>query len=579
MRFMDRTDAGRHLARSLEYLRGTDAVVLGLPRGGVPVAFEVAKSLGVPLDVIVVRKLGVPYQPELARGAIGEGGIRVSNEDVIRRGAITPQEIAAVEQRERVDLDRQAHRFREGRPHVDIAGRTAIVVDDGIATGSTASAACQVARQMGARTVILAVPVGAPESVAALKSVADDVVCVHAPAFFMAVGSFYDNFRPVSDREVSDLLAQAFDALHVTAGGPRRPAQPGGTSAQAQAPAQAPARPQTPRVPQSPESPESPQTTEDPDSPRDPDGPRDADQDTGDPPPADPPAGDDESSHGSADPASAEFEDAGRHTAGQRGTGQHTAGQHTAGQHAAGRGRGKLRHHFFPPGPVSASGPPERDEEVELRVGDGTVPLAGHLTIPAGSTGIVVFVHGSGSSRHSPRNRFVAAKLNEAGLGTLLFDLLTADEELHRANVFDIQTLASRLRDVTCWLREQPGGLHKAMGYFGASTGAAAALWAAAEPGAHVDAVVSRGGRPDLADTALAQVHSPTLLIVGGRDEVVLGLNKQAQQQMRCENRLAIVPGATHLFEEPGALQTVTRLAREWFTGHFAPPDTAIAPG
>ena len=125
---------------------------------------------------------------------------------------------------------------------------------------------------------------------------------------------------------------------------------------------------------------------------------------------------------------------------------------------------------------------------------------------------------------------------------------------------------------VSYWIRDQPGGLHAALGYFGASTGAAAALWAAAEPGAHIDAIVSRGGRPDLAETRLRDVNSPTLLIVGSRDEVVLGLNKQAQQQLRTANRLAIVPGATHLFEEPGALRTVTRLAREWFADHFAPP-------
>jgi len=166
----------------------------------------------------------------------------------------------------------------------------------------------------------------------------------------------------------------------------------------------------------------------------------------------------------------------------------------------------------------------------------------------------------------------VASKLNESGLGTLLFDLLTKDEELERANVFDIQALAARLADVTSWVRDQPGGEYSALGYFGASTGAAAALWAAAEADTHIDAIVSRGGRPDLADTVLADVRSPTLLIVGSRDEVVLGLNKQAQQQLRCENRLAIVPGATHLFDEPGALQTVTRLARDWFAGHFAPP-------
>ena len=167
---MDRTDAGRHLASSLERLRGSDVVVLGLPRGGVPVAFEVARALGAPLDVIVVRKLGVPYQPELAMGAIGEGGIRVSNDEVIRRGGITEQEIAAVEERERADLDQQASAFRAGRTHVDVAGRTAVVVDDGIATGSTARAACQVARQMGAKEVILAVPVGPPESLESLRN-------------------------------------------------------------------------------------------------------------------------------------------------------------------------------------------------------------------------------------------------------------------------------------------------------------------------------------------------------------------------------------------------------------------------
>jgi putative phosphoribosyl transferase len=465
VRFMDRTDAGQALARSLEHLRGTDLVVLGLPRGGVPVAYEVAKALGAPLDVIVVRKLGVPYQPELAMGAIGEGGIKVSNDDVIRRGGITQQEIAAVEQRERADLVQQAQRFRAGRPNVDVAGRTAVIVDDGIATGSTAAAACQVARQMGAARVILAVPVGAPESIRSLEAVYDEVDCLYAPDHFMAVGTFYDNFRHVADTEVTDLLERSLAAVKVTAG--QQGAASDGPSA-------------TPPMALAPESLK---------------------------------------------------QDAAR-TPGQQG----------------------------------------RDEEVRLKVSGDSVVLDGHLTIPANATGTVIFVHGSGSSRHSPRNRFVASQLNEAGLGTLLFDLLTKSEEVDRANVFDIQALASRLADVTSWVRDQPSGQHGALGYFGASTGAAAALWAAAEPGAHIDAVVSRGGRPDLAETRLADVDSPTLLIVGGRDEVVLGLNKQAQQQLRCPNRLAIVPGATHLFEEPGALGTVTRLAREWFTAHFAPP-------
>jgi putative phosphoribosyl transferase len=220
--------------------------------------------------------------------------------------------------------------------------------------------------------------------------------------------------------------------------------------------------------------------------------------------------------------------------------------------------------------PGAAAVPSGWSEQVDIEAAG--VTLAGQLTIPASATGIVVFVHGSGSGRHSPRNQQVARHLAHAGFGTLLFDLLTADEELDRAIVFDIPALASRLTDVTSWLRQGPAGLHAAIGYFGASTGAAAALWAAAEPGAHIDAVVSRGGRPDLAGDRLAAVTSPTLLIVGDRDEVVLDFNRQAQQRLACEHRLAIVPGATHLFEEPGALRTVTRLARDWFTRYFGPP-------
>jgi putative phosphoribosyl transferase len=182
-----------------------------------------------------------------------------------------------------------------------------------------------------------------------------------------------------------------------------------------------------------------------------------------------------------------------------------------------------------------------------------------------------VFAHGSGSSRHSPRNRHVASVLSQAGLGTLLFDLLTAEEELDRANVFDIGLLARRLVDVTRWLRAQPKAGPLRVGYFGASTGAAAALWAAAEPDADISAVVSRGGRPDLAAARLPQVTAPTLLVVGGRDDLVLDLNRRAQAELRCENRLAVVPGATHLFEEAGTLQAVAELARDWFTTHLAP--------
>ncbi|MET8988025.1 dienelactone hydrolase family protein [Nonomuraea wenchangensis] len=202
----------------------------------------------------------------------------------------------------------------------------------------------------------------------------------------------------------------------------------------------------------------------------------------------------------------------------------------------------------------------------------------GDLVVPDAAQGLVLFAHGSGSSRHSPRNRYVAGALNEAGLATLLFDLLTPEEEADRANVFDIGLLAERLLERTREAREHPDSAGLPIGYFGASTGAAAALWAAAQPGNDIAAVVSRGGRPDLAGPRLAAVRAPTLLVVGGRDPVVIELNQEAQQRLQAECRLTIVPGATHLFEEPGALDAVADLARAWFVTHFAAPRTGRAP-
>ncbi len=440
--FRDRMDAGRQLAEQLvRRLADQDVVVLGLPRGGVPVAFEVARELDASLDVIVVRKLGVPYQPELGMGAIGEDGVRVLNDEVVVMARIVKEEVAAVERSERAELERRAKRFRGDRPRTSLVGRTAVVVDDGIATGSTARAACQVARAHGASRVILAVPVAPRSSLALLADAADEVVCLATPEPFFAVGQFYRNFTQTSDEDVVELLERAAT----------RAAAPSVTA--------------------------------------------------------------------------------------------------------------------------SAADPPVRDEEVVVQI--GAIHLAGHLTIPEVCSGLVVFAHGSGSSRHSPRNRFVAAVLNSAGLGTLLFDLLTSDEEHDRVAVFDMELLAGRLGAVTQWLETQPEATGLRIGYFGASTGAGAALWAAAEPTSSITAVVSRGGRPDLVGPKLDQVRAPTLLIVGGRDEVVLELNRGAQKRLRCQSQLAVVPGATHLFEEPGALEEVSRLAGDWFLSHLVP--TAVA--
>ena len=212
--------------------------------------------------------------------------------------------------------------------------------------------------------------------------------------------------------------------------------------------------------------------------------------------------------------------------------------------------------------------------ESEILMEAGKVALEGTLELPKQTGAIVLFAHGSGSSRHSPRNRYVAQVLQSQGIGTLLFDLLTREEEsideLSGELRFDIPLLANRLMDATRWLMQRPDMLRVKLGYFGASTGAAAALVAAAELHDAIGAVVSRGGRPDLAGDALSSVRAPTLLIVGGDDEPVIGMNRQALSELRCDKKLVIVPGATHLFEEPGTLEEVARLAADWFKRYLA---------
>ncbi|MFZ2963365.1 MAG: phosphoribosyltransferase family protein [Rhodoglobus sp.] len=429
--YQDRVDAGRQLAGRLERFRGMDAVVLGLPRGGVPVASEVAQGLNLPLDVIIVRKLGVPFQPEVAMGAIGEGDVRVLDHRLISSLNVSETELRDIEEHERATLLSRTQRFRRGRERLDLRGRTAIIVDDGVATGATARAACEVARVLGAARIVLAVPVGPPDTLERFAE-ADEVICLAMPEQFWAVGAHYRDFSPTSEEDVIVLLD------------------------------------------------------------------------------------------------------------------------------AAARRMERVR-------PVAAG----CDEEVGIPLDD--VLVEGHLHLPEPTGAIVLFAHGSGSSRHSPRNRMVADVLYEAGIGTLLLDLLTSEEELDRANVFDIRLLADRLVGVAEWLRTRPGAAGARLGYFGASTGAGAALAAAALRPDLVSAVVSRGGRPELAGDLLAEVTAPTLLIVGSEDPLVLDLNRRALTALRGEKRLSIVEGASHLFEEPGTLAEVALLARDWFAAHLLP--------
>ncbi|MFE3453778.1 phosphoribosyltransferase family protein [Nonomuraea sp. NPDC059194] len=408
--FIDRADAGRRLAVQLRHLAKENPVVLGLPRGGVAVAFEVAKALDAPLDVAIVRKLGVPGRPEVGFGALGEDGVRVLHESVMRSAGVSPEEAERVAARELPVMEAQAARIRAGRARVPLAGRTVIVVDDGIATGATMRAACAVARAHRAAKVVVAAAVRAPGTV---LPEADEVVCLSEPQGLRSISEWYQRFDQVDDDEVIALLEHSAVAVpHET-----------------------------------------------------------------------------------------------------------------------------------------VSGTDAFEGEVEL-------------TMPQGAGGMVVFAHGSGSGRHSPRNQRVAATLNHARLGTLLFDLTRPGED-----VFDIPLLAERLRRGTMWVHERVPAAR--IGFFGASTGAAAALWAAAELGDEIAAVVSRGGRPDLAGGRLSGVTAPTLLIVGERDQQVLALNRAAQQQLHCPNKLEIVPRATHLFEEPGTLQVVAELASAWFVRHL----------
>jgi Dipeptidyl aminopeptidases/acylaminoacyl-peptidases len=210
---------------------------------------------------------------------------------------------------------------------------------------------------------------------------------------------------------------------------------------------------------------------------------------------------------------------------------------------------------------------------IEAQIQAGRAVLPGNLHLPEGAGALVLFAHGSGSSRHSPRNQFVARILNDAGLATLLFDLLTQDEEAidmqTREHRFNINLLADRLVHATKWAKQQPQTRDLRIGYFGSSTGGAAALVAAVDVPQDVGAVVSRGGRPDLAGEALPKVQAPTLLIVGGNDDIVIELNEQARDRMHCEVKLEIIPGATHLFEEPGTLEKVAKLASDWFSLHL----------
>jgi putative phosphoribosyl transferase len=444
-RFRDRREAGLALAHELRDLAPEEPIVVALPRGGVPVGYEVAGALAAPLDIALVRKLGAPMQPELGIGALGESGEAILDTATARKLGVTREQLAQIVRQEQRELERRRVRYRQGQGPLDVADRLVVLVDDGLATGVTAVAAARDLKARGAREVMLAVPVCPEGSKQRMRSEFDRFVCLRSPVPFHGVGGAYLDFSPTRDEEVVRLLDAA-----------RRRRAPGSA--------------------------------------------------------------------------------------------------HTRG----------------------AGDEPAVEAPIEIPV-DPRVTLPGTLTRPADAGGLVIFVHGSGSSRLSPRNRAVAAELNRAGCATLLFDLLTGPESRDRSNVFDIRLLSRRLLAATRWAREEPGVRELPVGYFGASTGAAAALRAAADHDAVIAAIVSRGGRPDLAGASLLRVVAPTLLIVGGEDPEVLSLNRTAATQLSGLCELAVVPRAGHLFEGPGELEEFARLAADWFRHHFAAAHVAAA--
>lgn len=437
-KFRDRTEAGQLLAAELRKHVGSTTVVLGLPRGGVAVAAEVAKALSAPLDVLVVRKIGLPNEPEVAMGAVGEGGACIRNDETIAHAGVTDDQFVAVELHQLGEIERQVRRYRSARPLTLLTGKTALIVDDGIATGSTVLVAVAVARELQAARVVVATPISSRQAAEAISAQVDDFIALQVPPRMMAVGQWYDDFGPTSEQEVERLLGEA------------------------------------------------------------------------------------------ADRTSLRQEE-------RRASGPETGGL----------------------------------VQGDVRIAVSSIHLTGHLVIPADPVGVVAFAHGPGSSRHSPRDRFVAGVLNDHAIATLLVDLLTEEEAADRNRIVDIDLLASRLQGATQWLRSNSASASLGVGYFGAGTGAAAALRAAATPGADITAIVTRGGRLDLVGPAIDLVDTPTLMLVGENDNVALAHNREAVSHLG-EHKLVIVPGASGNFEEGGALETVAEDAQIWFTEYFA---------
>jgi putative phosphoribosyl transferase len=424
--YRDRHHAGVVLARELSCYAGHHSLVIAIPHGGVPVGAAVAQALRAELDIMVVHKLGVPGHPHIAAGALTSSGAANINHRAMGSFGVSPVALERALEKERIVLEQHERELRSGRPAKSVTGRTVIVVDDGIATGTTLRTALTALRARGASKLVVAVPVAAAQTLEALRQEADEIVCPSIAAPFFTIGQSYEDFSPVSAAFAKRLLDD-----------------------------------------------------------------------------------------------------------------------HDTAAESARRNASLVAH------------------ELLLRLGD--VRIAGTLTIPDGARGIVIFLHGSGSNRFSPRNTFIARTLERAGFATLLVDLLTAEEQAEDAEAHelgnDISLLGRRAIAILDWVYLNADLSKLPLALFGSSSGAAAAMIAAAERPKQVLGIVSRGGRPDLAEQALPKVAAKTLLIVGSNDHAVLELNRAAALRLRAPHRLELIADATHLFTEPDSLERVSELS------------------
>lgn len=428
MHFKDRKHAGKLLADkiALTSFNKNNTIVIAIPRGGVPVAYEIALELKLPMDIILVKKIGAPYNPELATGVVGENNEVFYNTDLLRYLGYDHYDVEPMKEMALAKLKKHSEIFRQGFLPLILEDKDIILVDDGVATGATMEMAVQLLRKKRVKNITIATPVSSPDAFEKLSQLVDKVVAVSTPANLTSVGEWYDDFAQIETKEVVKILNEFY-----------------------------------------------------------------------------------------------------------------------AGQE------------FLSP--------------QEVNITEGSLSLAGQLYQAKKNKSWIIFAHGSGSSHKSVRNNIVAQELSQAGHGTLLFDLLTLEEDESYNNRFNVSLLTKRLLMATLWLINSKYYIKGTpIGYFGASTGSAAALMAAANSPLDYPlyAITCRGGRPDIVDDKiLSNVQVPTLLIVGGEDHEVIKLNEKASIYIpNC--RVVIVPYATHLFEEAGTLEEVTRLAIQWFDEH-----------